>query len=105
MEKLDEALVRSQIKETKIKTFLLLCGSLVILFGGAEIAFASRGPAADIVFYVAVGVGGLGTLIFGIFFFSLFAEAKRALRDIPNYRDDPEGFYKLYKGVTRILWR
>lgn len=105
MPELTEAYVRSRIADTRNKTAFLFVCFIVILIGGAWAAFESTGPAADIVYVIAVVVGGLGSLIFGVALCSIFGESKRALRDLPHFRNDPEAFERIYDGVLRMRWK
>lgn len=68
-------------------------------------ASESTGPAADIVYVIACAVGGLGSLILGIFLRAHFQDAKRALRDLPHFRDDPDAFERLRSSQSAPTFR
>lgn len=102
---LPEAHVRHRISVTRRKLGLLFLGSIVTLVGGVWVGDAYTSPAADIVFALACTFGGLGSFLFGTFFCVFLGEAKRALRDLPRYQNDPEEFERRYGSVMRIPWK
>lgn len=101
MGELSESNVKVRIERTQMRVALLFIGCIAILSGGL-ISGKSTGVLADLAYAIGVNIGSLGLLVFGMILFSLIGATKRALRDLPHLRSDPEAFERLYGGMLGL---
>jgi hypothetical protein len=105
MPELTEAYVRARIADARNKTALAFAACIAVLLGGLWIVAESTGPAAGIV-TALLGLVGILALVIGVELATLPGNARRALRDLPQYRNDPEAFERLYGSIMdfRFAW-
>ena len=103
MRKLTEAQARYLIDRTRFQTRALFYGCLFALVL-ALLAFFGI-TAATVLIVLIVGIAsGLGALLGGRMAFTFEEHARRAIADLPDLANDPEGFEQRHGRVLHVRW-
>lgn len=104
MRELTEADVRHLIDRTRFQTRALFFGCLFVL---ALVLLAFFGViAAGVLIVLVVGIASaVGALIGGGMVFTFEEHARRAIAELPDLANDPQGFEQRHSRVLRVRWK